>query len=886
MKPETTRRAAALAGDADGAYVVADAEERIVAVSDAWLRAHGRAREELLGRRLSEVTPGRRARVRLLGATGAPALLLVDGGERERLFGALMRLPAGFALRRGPEHRFELVNERFLGEIGSDDLIGKSSREVMAHLDEVSSEVTTLDRVYQSGEPMELTERALPRRHPDGTAETRWYTTYYQPLRQADGPVEGIVSLSFDVTAEVLARRHADANREAYKESEERFRLAVAAGQLGTWHCRLPFDEMHWDDTVREHFGVHRDVRVTVEDFYRFLHPEDRERTRAAIDRAIAERGRYDDEYRAVAPDDGPTPGRVRWIHAFGRAYYDAEGRPTRFDGVSVDVTDQRGADDALVQARRLRDIIVGAIGDGVIAVDARGTIVFANQAGARLSGFASAEELVAASRDGVIARWEVFDEAGLLLPRAELPVTQALGGRPAERVLRLRDRRSGEQRWILFTATPVIGDGGRVELVVGLLRDLTERRRADETQRFLAEASSILGSSLDYEATLRTVAQLAVPRLADWCAVEMRTTDGSEQLAVAHVDPQKVELAWELRRRYPPDPASPSGVPQVLRSGQPVLWAEISEEMLAAGTRDAEQLRISRALGLRSALIVPINVSTRGTVGAITLVSAESGRRYTDADLSVAMELASRAALAVENSLLYSEAQRAVRLRDDFLSIAGHELRTPLTALQLQLQGLSRTLKRPAPPTATQIGERLDKATLHLGRLERLINELLDVSRIATGRLLMHPETVDLEQLAREVIERFGDDFARQGSPVSLRVPSPVVGQWDRLRLDQVITNLVSNALKYGAGQPITVEIAERDGRARLTVRDRGIGISPDDQKRIFGRFERAVSERHYGGLGLGLWIVRQIVEAHGGSIALHSEPGVETAFTVELPR
>jgi two-component system OmpR family sensor kinase len=225
------------------------------------------------------------------------------------------------------------------------------------------------------------------------------------------------------------------------------------------------------------------------------------------------------------------------------------------------------------------------------------------------------------------------------------------------------------------------------------------------------------------------------------------------------------------------------------------------------------------------------------------------------------------------------------VRLRDDFLSIAGHELRTPLTALQLQLQGLVRNARKPSPPPVADLVDRLEKASGHVARLERLINELLDVSRITTGRMGMHREEIDLAALAREVIERFADDSERAHAPVALSAPAPVVGHWDRLRIDQVLTNLVANAIKYGAGQAIDVEVAREDGRAVVRVRDHGIGIGPAAQERIFGRFERAVSERHFGGLGLGLWIARQIVEAHGGAITVRSTPGRETLFTVELP-
>ncbi len=196
----------------------------------------------------------------------------------------------------------------------------------------------------------------------------------------------------------------------------------------------------------------------------------------------------------------------------------------------------------------------------------------------------------------------------------------------------------------------------------------------------------------------------------------------------------------------------------------------------------------------------------------------------------------------------------------------------------------------RTPPLEPSVVGDRLGMAIGHVERLERLIGELLDVSRITTGRLAMQVEEVDLVSLAREVIDRFNDEAAgRRGAPVTLLGPGgAVVGRWDRMRVEQVLSNLVSNAIKYGAGKPVTVALDGDSGGAiaKIVVVDHGIGIGAVDQERIFGRFERAVSSRHYGGLGLGLWIVRQIVEAQGGTIAVRSEPGVETVFTVELPR
>jgi signal transduction histidine kinase len=217
------------------------------------------------------------------------------------------------------------------------------------------------------------------------------------------------------------------------------------------------------------------------------------------------------------------------------------------------------------------------------------------------------------------------------------------------------------------------------------------------------------------------------------------------------------------------------------------------------------------------------------------------------------------------------------VRLRDEFLSIAAHELRTPLTALLLQLQSLEKS-------AAT--GGALAPALRSARRLAGLVEMLLDVSRIATGRLDLAKESVDLVQLAREAIDRYADEAKRAGSEVVLEADGSIEGSWDALRLEQVFANLLGNALKYAAGSRVTIRVSGKDGEARFEIADRGPGIGAEDVSRIFGRFERAAPSRHYGGLGLGLYIARQVVEAHGGSIGVHETPGGGATFSVVLPR
>jgi PAS domain S-box-containing protein len=539
--------------------------------------------------------------------------------------------------------------------------------------------------------------------------------------------------------------------------------------------------------------------------------------------------------------------------------------------------------------------IILTNVSDGVTAHRADGRAVYVNDAAARLCGFPSADEMLAVPAYEVLARFDVRDELGRPLPSDKIPLHQALAGRAGKTTVRLRNRRSGEQRWALISCVPVLGDTGETELVVSVFNDLTERKRQEDAWRLLAGTSAVLGSSLGYESTVAQVARLGVPEIADWCLVDVIGSRGEvQQVAAAHAG--ALDSASRARSTAPagadPELASPARscpplpgsaiVARVLRTGKPVLLSEITAET-AGLVPDAGQRDLVRASGMRSLMVVPLAARNR-TFGAISFAAGLSGRRYRLADLSLAEEIARRASLALDNARAYREAHEAVRARDTFLSIASHELKTPLSSLTLLVSSLARGVREGRTLPEGRLAARLTRIEDQADRLTDLINQLLDVSRLAAGRFALAPATMDLGEVAREVATRFAEEAARAGATISVEEPGPLVGVWDRSRIDQIITNLLANALKYGGGTPVTVSLSPVPDGVRISVRDQGPGIAVEDQARIFEQYERAASA-NLGGLGLGLWIVRHVAQAHGGRVSLSSGPGAGAAFHVWLP-
>ncbi|MFP2907204.1 ATP-binding protein [Pyxidicoccus sp. 3LFB2] len=444
----------------------------------------------------------------------------------------------------------------------------------------------------------------------------------------------------------------------------------------------------------------------------------------------------------------------------------------------------------------------------------------------------------------------------------------------------------TGEYRWAIDSASPRLGASGEYLGYIGSVIDIHERKRGEERLAFMSEASRLLSESLDYEATLSRATELAVPTLGDWCMLDILEEGGGIKRVKVSCAHRSLDAQVRDTVRFPPAVTGhPGHAPsRALREGRAILVEDADDGYKQKVAFSPEHLAHMRAIGFQSMMSVPL-VARGRTLGVITFLAITPGRRFTQADLETAEDLARRAALAVDNGRLYREAQQAVRVREEFLQVASHELKTPLTPLSLKLQMLARAAEGFPRERFPRLSSDVDMMLQQVKRLSSLMDELLDVSRINSGRFLLTLEVVDLCALVRDTMARFEPEVVRMGGRLVADLPEALVGVWDRQRLEQVMTNLLSNALKYGGGRPVHVRVWEDGGQARVAVRDDGIGISREALPRIFEKFERAVSDRHYGGLGLGLYITRQIVEALGGTIGVESAPGRGSTFTVTLP-
>jgi PAS domain S-box-containing protein len=543
-------------------------------------------------------------------------------------------------------------------------------------------------------------------------------------------------------------------------------------------------------------------------------------------------------------------------------------------------------------EVRRTEAMIAG-MSDGVMVVDREGKSVFLNPAGERLMGRAK----VGVPIDKHVEVYRLRKEDGSEVDAKELPSAQALAtGKPVMDVVMMID---GEDKKtaISVNATP-LKDDGKITGAIVTFRDITERQHLEnelqlqaERAQILADAGAFFSSTIEPVWVTQAIAERAAEVLGDWAAVILKSPD-SDELTVAsiyHRDMASLGLAWSYIYRQPLK-IGEGTIGQVVSTGYPAMISNLGSASTGVSAQENVTSYHAPTIQLASLLILPLR-TRREMLGALVIAANDPERRMTDDKLPLAEELAERAALAVENAKLYTEqveARRKVedlsRLKDEFLSIASHELRTPVTSIKGYTQ-LAKTLIRENDLPTSE--EYLDIALDQIDRMSRLILELLDVSRIETGRLEIRHEPIKWVQFVRGLVHRH--HTAVSDRRFHLNVPSnEMIVSGDRDRLEQVIGNLLENAIKYSPeGSEIFVNVEDRGDQVITSVCDKGIGIPSDELSQVFERFHRGrqVSSTNYGGLGLGLYITRQIVDRHAGSIWVESKEGSGTTFFFSMP-
>ncbi len=532
---------------------------------------------------------------------------------------------------------------------------------------------------------------------------------------------------------------------------------------------------------------------------------------------------------------------------------------------------------------RFLLAAIVESSDDAIVSKDVTGIVRSWNRAAERIFGY-TAEEMVGQSIRRIIPADRQGEEDRVL--------ASIVAGRRVDHFETIRIRRDGSFIPVSLTVSPILDNSGRVIGASKIARDISDRKQAEamaarkvRRDSFLAQVTLTLTRSLDYERTLKALAALAVPGIADYCAVDVIDEQGElVQLAVMHADPAKAQLAQEIRMRYE-DSESPASAQRVLRTGVPSFIPRITEDMVdAIARRNQEATARIKSLGLVSYISVPM-IAREQTLGVLTLANAESRTEFTEEDLRQAEDVASRAALAISNAKSYDELETANRLKDEFLATLSHELRTPLNAVL----GYARML-RSGTIRPERTAQALDVIERNAGSLAKMVEDVLDVSRIISGKARLDVKPTDIATVVRDAIATVTAAVDAKGLRIESAI-DPHVGPVtaDANRLQQVVWNLLSNAVKFTPkGGRVRISVAPGESHVDIVVTDTGIGIPRDFLPHIFERFRQAEggTTRKHGGLGLGLAIARHIVEMHGGTLEAESEgAGKGATFRVRLP-
>ncbi|WP_408095983.1 PAS domain S-box protein [Peredibacter sp. HCB2-198] len=449
--------------------------------------------------------------------------------------------------------------------------------------------------------------------------------------------------------------------------------------------------------------------------------------------------------------------------------------------------------------------------------------------------------------------------------------------------------RLDGQVRWIQGSGTAFKDETGKVILLMGTVMDITDKKVAVADQSFLSQTSEILSSSFNYLENLQKMADFAARYFCDGCLIDQLHPDGTiKRIVVGGTSEEMKEKLFSIHNHYPQRYTQEHPLFISLITGRTVVIEDMLEYSKSYWSKYPEAYFTELdSVGFYSAIVVRLK-GKENLLGTITFFTTRNGQYKFDARSKwLAEELAYRTSMSIENSLLYLHSQEAIKSRDEFLSIASHELKTPLTSLTLQNQMRKRQLEKDKSKVLNEktILKMIEADDRQLRRINRLIDDMLDIARIRAEKLTIHKEQFEFCAFVKDVIERLNPQMQAAGCELTAHFCPSVTVVCDSYRIEQVVVNMLTNAMKYGAGRPINIEVTSNNLKVSLMVHDQGPGIDTKDLERIFQRFERAVTGREISGLGLGLYISRQIVELHDGALFVTSEIGRGSTFIMELP-
>lgn len=817
-------------------------------------------------------------------------------------------------------------------------VIGKTERQVIGKdLFDILPDTSSLARQTGHGHLYHSIEQAVASQQPHTTGVMRydipsageglelryWQVTHY-PVTDGSGRMSYIVQQVCDITDMVLTS-------EQQRISEQQIDEILATGLVGSWLWTDRDDLVTADKGLARMLGINEaEARqgLPLERFVSLIHVDDRNRVEQLIDKVFKKGSRFEAEFRTV-----DSRGVSHWVIARGRLTRDKAGHPVTFPGVMIDITDRKQAEEAVSESEARLRFMADAMPQLVWVVRPDGHHEYYNAqwysyTGATpgtVGGDTWKEFFHPDDRKAADKRWHHCLQIG----------------ENYEMEYRLYHAPTGRYRWVIGRALPMKDAAGNIVKWYGTSTDIDDQKRSEQVQAFLSEATKALSLSLDYRKTLQQVAEMCVPEIADWCSVDLYDEQkGFEQVVVAHSDPTKVSLAIEHRRRNPPTDEARSGVAKVVKTGQPEFYPVITNNMLEEYIKDPDQLAFMTSLNLHAIIIAPLTIRDK-PAGAISFVSADSGRYYEEDDLRMAEELASRISLAMTNASLYSaslhelhsrqqleeelikekqnleqrvqertsqlqltnqglrdeikrrrEAEKALKIfskelarsnqeLQDFAYVSSHDLQEPLR----KIRAFGDLLKNEYGDRLGEGGEYIERMQNAAIRMSKLIEDLLDFSRVSSKPVALRP--VDLTQIVRDVVSDLEASITEAGAKLTVGDLPMVVANETHMR--QLFQNLIGNALKFR--QPDTsptIKISARttDEEVVIRVSDNGIGFSKAYAEKIFAVFQRLHNKDAYDGTGIGLAVCRKIVERYSGTITADSEINKGTTFTVKLPK